>query len=360
MIVTEKIADDISRIFASVGQGSAVQAAGSQFRLHGASVRPEGQGFRASLPGEPASVRMPVIEDIPAVSDLHHAPVIVGAVCGGFLRGLIGINMQVAVAYQDASVMEFSAGTVRCRPAEFMHDFGRIDEPVFPVFLPDGRRLKIGVSFKLRSFAVAASRYDDLRRFRHREHIRTEYSEHGTVAGAVTASAETGIEVSFISFRQHARIKLGLVAFLFPKSCAVRIMDVSEKFIAPRRPVAYGDRYDADLVENIIKIVSSVRPDSDVRGIEAHMAVFIERIGFFRVDDAFISPGGRLIYRRGPAYVVAHAECFAVIQVMGAIDIDPVPEHIGLPVRDILPGRKIGIQALALSEPGSFFLRHGA
>ena len=170
------------------------------------------------------------------------------------------------------------------------------------------------------------------------------------MAGAVAASAEAGIKISCVFFCQYAGIKLGLIAFPLSQPRAVGIVNVSEKFIVPGGFIAYRDRDNAHLIENIIQVVSSVRPDRDVRGIQAHMPILVERVGPLRVDNAFIPPGGGLADRRGPAHIVPHAEGFAVIQVMGAVDIDSVPEYIGFPVGNIFPGGKIGIEGLPFPE----------
>ena len=51
---------------------------------------------------------MSVIEDVPLAVDLHDASVIVCTECSRLLSGLIRIDSDIAVAYDDSAVLEGS------------------------------------------------------------------------------------------------------------------------------------------------------------------------------------------------------------------------------------------------------------
>ena len=64
------------------------------------------------------------------------------------------------------------------------------------------------------------------------------------------------------------------------------------------------------------------------------------------VDDAFIFPVAQVIHRGTPADIVAHAVYIAAEKIMGAVDVDPVPEHMRLTVRHVFPVGQIRIDHL--------------
>ena len=120
------------------------------------------------------------------------------------------------------------------------------------------------------------------------------------------------------------------------------------------QPIADSDGNNAYLVQHIEKIISSIRTDRHIRRIQTHMTVRIHRIVRFRIDHSFIAPVPKVGYRSRPAYIISQAEGLASETVMGSVYIDSVAEHIRFPVRDIFPGRKIGIDSLfppGISDP---------
>jgi hypothetical protein len=64
---------------------------------------------------------MPVVKDIPVLTDLHHAAMIVGAVAYGDRSLFIAVNMKVAVADQHASIGEGAFRSVRDCIAKLVH-----------------------------------------------------------------------------------------------------------------------------------------------------------------------------------------------------------------------------------------------
>ena len=57
-------------------------------------------------------------------------------------------------------------------------------------------------------------------------------------------------------------------------------------------------------------------------------------------------PVSKIIYRSRPAYIISKAEGFAAAKIMGSVDIDSVPEYIGLSIRDLFPGWKVRVDSL--------------
>ena len=123
-------------------------------------------------------------------------------------------------------------------------------------------------------------------------------------------------------------------------------MHIAVKREIPRRGITDRHRNDAHLIKHIIQIVSAVRPHRNIRRIETHFPLFVERIRIPRINHAFIPPVPQIVHRRRPADIISHTEYIAVIKIMRTINIDPIAEHIRFSVRNIFPGRQIRIHRL--------------
>ena len=198
----------------------------------------------------------------------------------------------------------------------------------------------------LRPGTVLAARHDDSGGFRYGEHIPVQHRHHGSVPGFVALAAESRVQIYPVPFRQHARIKLGFVPGPLSQQSAVRIMHISVKFIFSRRRVADRHRHHRHLIQHIVQIVPAVRPHRHIRRVQAHLARLVEGIRRFLIDHALIAPVPQVVHRSRPAHIVSHAEHITIIKIMGTVHIHPVPKYIRLRVRDIFPGRQIGIPRL--------------
>ena len=202
------------------------------------------------------------------------------------------------------------------------------------------------MAFKAASLAVRLAGRNIYRAFLYSEHIRAEHCSHRAASGFVANRTEARIQICILSFCHHARIKLWFIPFFFSQTCAVRIMDISVEFIFACRRIAHRHGYHRYLIQDIIEIVSAVRPHRHVRCIQTHIAVRIQRILRFPVNHSFITPVPQIIRRSGPAYIIIQTVCMAAETVMGAVNIDSVIKYIRFSVRDIFPGRKIRIICL--------------
>ncbi|MNI28835.1 hypothetical protein D3C73_826330 [compost metagenome] len=166
------------------------------------------------------------------------------------------------------------------------------------------------------------------------------------MSGLISIRAESGVEVSILSFSQHAGVKLRLVAFPLAKACSIGISDITVELILPARLVADRHRNDGNLVQHIVEIIPPVRSHGDIGSIQAHAAFRIQRVIRSPVDYTLIPPIGQIVLRCRPADIVIQAKSVPVKTVMRAIHIHSAFKNIRLAVRDIFPGREIRIESL--------------
>ena len=121
---------------------------------------------------------------------------------------------------------------------------------------------------------------------------------------------------------------------------------MAQELIMPRRSVADGHPHDPHKIEGVVEVIPPVRPPAYVGGEQQPQAQLIFRILVLEVDHALIPPVGQVVHRGGPAHVVVDAEDGRVEPVVGAVDVDPVSEHMRLAVRDVLPAGEIGVERL--------------
>ena len=171
----------------------------------------------------------------------------------------------------------------------------------------------------------------------HRQHVAVQHGAHGAVTGFVSAAAEAGIQIGLSVFGNHAGVELRLVAFLFAKARAVRIVHIAVEFIFASGFIAHRHRYNAPGAEHIVQIIPAIGSHGHVGGIQVSLQIAVAGILILAVNHALIAPVAQVIHRGRPAHIVAHAVHIAAEEVMGAVYIDPVAEHIGLAIGDILP-----------------------
>ena len=199
---------------------------------------------------------------------------------------------------------------------------------------------------KTGALAVLAAGSHEHGRLHNGQHIRPQNGGHGSVSGLVASAAEAGIQISPLSLRKQAGIKLGLVSRPLAEPCPVLIMHIAVKLVSARRRITHRNGNHADMIQHIVEIIPAVRTNRHIRRIQAHFPVPVQRIRRFRVDHSLIAPVPQIVLRCGPADIIPQTEHMPVVTVMGAIDIHPPVKDIRLPIRDIFPGRKIGIESL--------------
>ena len=109
------------------------------------------------------------------------------------------------------------------------------------------------------------------------------------------------------------------------------------EFICAGGSVADGNRYNVGEIGDIIHVIAPVRSLNHIRGKERHPAVFIARVLFFAVGDAFIPPIAKIIYRGGPADIIPKTIYISPKMVMRTVKIYPVSEYVGFSVRNVFP-----------------------
>jgi hypothetical protein len=101
--------------------------------------------------------------------------------------------------------------------------------------------------------------------------------------------------------------------------------------------IAYSHRNDGKLIKHVVQIIPPVRPDSNIRGIQAHASFRIEGVIRGMVNDPFIPPVSQVLRRGRPADIIIQAKHVSVKPVMRAVNIHPSIKYIRLTVRDIFP-----------------------
>lgn len=230
--------------------------------------------------------------------------------------------------------------------AQLMHGNRRINKIIGISLFTDGRRFKELVSLKAAAFTVWLAWRNIYRSLQYGKHVRPQNRAHRACPGGIPDGAEACIQPGFVPFRHHARIKLRLIPFFFPQTHAVLIMHIAVKFISAGRRIAHRHGNHRHLVQNIVQIIPAVRTHGDIRRVQAHMAVRIQRILGFLINHALIPPVSQIILRGRPAYIVVKTVGMAAETIVGAIHIYSSVEYIRFAVGDILPGRQIRIKCL--------------
>jgi hypothetical protein len=114
-------------------------------------------------------------------------------------------------------------------------------------------------------------------------------------------------------------------------------MNVTQELILACRRITYGYGNNRDLIKHIVQIVPSIRPYCYIWGIQAHTAVWVQRIIRFLVDDAFVAPLPQIIDGCRPAYIIVQTECMPIKAIMRTVHIDTAVENIWFPIWNVFP-----------------------
>ena len=238
---------------------------------------------------------------------------------------------------------------------------GTVDKVVFPAELAHGtgfpeRLLFIGGSLCL--FAGENAQILNLVAGDNGQHVAgVQLKPHGAVFRGlgtgqqkrVAGKREPGIEVQPpVLIHQAAGVKLERFP-PFPDGRPVGVLYIAQKLVFPRRFVAHrhGDHFRP--AHEVIEVIPPVRTRHHVRGRQTVGNPVSRRGGilFPLVNAPVIRPVSQVVHRRGPADIVSEAEVYPVEQVMGTIDVHPVPHNVRFRVRHILPAWQVRIQRLS-------------
>jgi hypothetical protein len=100
------------------------------------------------------------------------------------------------------------------------------------------------------------------------------------------------------------------------------------------------------MVVHIIQIISAVRSLRHIGSIQIHLALSIDRIFGFGINNPLIPPIGQIIHRCGIADIVAKTKYPTVVNIVRTIYIHTVAKNMGLTVGNVLPGRHIRVENL--------------
>ena len=342
----EQVAGDVCGVVALALQGAAVEAAAGHFHLGDGAVGQDLHLLRHALAAEHGAVGVAVVEDVVIIADLFQAAVVVGAVVHGLVGRLVGIDMHVRIADDDAAEDEILARVLAGGVAQLMHHDGGIHKVVGIAKLADGGSLEELMALKAAALGVGTAGHHVHRLFQDGEHVLVQHRHHGAVAALVVKAGKTGVHVGHVALGENAGVELRLVALTVAQLAALAVMHIAVELVAAGGFVAHGNGHAAELVQHVVQVVAAVGALGHVRGVEAGKAAGIERIVGAAVDDAFITPVRQIVHRGRVAHIVAHAEHIAVETVMGAIDVHAVTEYMRFTVRDIFPAGHIGIECL--------------
>ncbi len=300
------------------------------------------------------AVGLPVVEDVPVRPQVQQPPVGVAQVVEAVFFLGAPVQKQVAQAHQGAAEGEAAVRPVADGVAQLMVVPGRVNKQICIPVLADGAGLK---KLMVGKGTGALLGENDLRLPFHGHHVRLQLHHRTAVIAQLLEAGgngrggdvEPGIQPdSAVIVHQYPRVKGELVALLTAPDRAVRIVNMAQEAIFPRRGVAHGHPHNPHEVEGVIEVVPPVRPPAHVRGEQQAQAQLVFWIPVLAVNHTLIPPVRQVAYRGGPAHIVVDAEHGGVKLIMGAVDIYPIPKHMGLAVGDILPAGEIGVKCLPL------------
>ena len=200
------------------------------------------------------------------------------------------------------------------------------------------------MSFKSRSLRVSGLWQNKLRSGLYCDHIwfkLNAVSSFKTCLSCDNSSvpgSESDIEKnSSVIVNQYTGVKRINVILIFTQGSAVFPFYIAEILIFTGRGVTDSNRQNACIVKTVIEIISSVCAFRDIGSKKAVLRVFIVRILIFFVNRAFKTSLRQVINRRGPAYIIIHAEQRSVKSVVRAVNIKSVAENMRLGVGNIFP-----------------------
>ena len=353
-VLAPQIAGDPGLVPALSPQRPAVQPAGGHLRLPEAAVGGALQLLRAGLPGVGMAVGLPVVEDVPVRPQVQQPPVGVAQVVEAVFFLGAPVQKQVAQAHQGAAEGEAAVRPVADGVAQLMVVPGGVDKDIAVPILSDGAGLEelvvgegAGALLGEDHPGPALHGHHILLQLHHRAAVVAQLLEAGDKGGG--RWVEPGVQPDpAVIVRQHPGVEGELVALLPPPDGAVRVAHVAQELVRPRRGVADGHPHDPHKVEGVVEVVPPVGAPAHVGGEQQAQAQLVFRVLVFAVDDPLAAPVRQVVHRGGPAHVVVDAEDGGVEFVVGAIDVHPVPEHMGLPIGDIFPAGEIGVKCLPL------------
>ena len=322
-----------------------------------APVLPDLNSLRTALTREHAPVGLPVIENVILPVDALDPAVVVAV---AVFWGLVFIFREdVRIAHHHAAVDEPAVGPVAHRVAELVERYRRVDEVVFPAYLPDRAGLKELMTLKAGPLGLSERRKKLLRLLRHGFHVIHEPHDHRSFRlladRLLRARSVARVEVDLpVVIHKDARVEGDRVARPLAQRAAVFVRDDSIKMKFSRRTVRhrYPDRLDR-VVRAVEQVVFSVLPAADIRGPELVLPVRHAGIDVSRVNDTLVAPVRKILHIRRVADVVVHAELLPAEAVVAPVDVDAVAEDVRLTVRDVFVAGEVGVEGVFFHE-GSF------
>ena len=149
-----------------------------------------------------------------------------------------------------------------------------------------------------------------------------------------------------VVIHEDARIEGHEVRILFTPGRAVRMHHVTHILVGPGWCVAHCDIQFILVSQTIIQVEASIRALGHIRRVHDLVPLRIGGILGLFVDDALEAPVLQVIHRCGPADIIVHTELFTIETVVRTVDIQPVAEHMGFPIGNILIIGQIRIEDL--------------
>ena len=181
----------------------------------------------------------------------------------------------------------------------------------------------------------------------HRQHIRgIQFKPHGALGSGFAAAQKEGIAESKARIQIQSPVLVqqasGIKLVGFPPHTdggTVLIVDITIELEVPRRFIADGYGNPLRSADEIVQVISSIRPFHHIRSGHAAQETPFGRSGVLTavINAALIPPIRQIIHRRRPADIIAQAKYMPIVPIVGAVNIHPVAEHIRFAVRYILP-----------------------
>ena len=229
---------------------------------------------------------------------------------------------------------------------------GRVNKVVFSADLADGAGLKQFVPGKAGAPGMAHGGQQAARFGAQGEHIILQRHDHRGFLRLdrllFGARSVAGIQVDgAVLVPEHAGVKGDGIPRALPQDATLPVPHHAVEHIVPGGGIAYRHADGLHLVVGaVVEVVAPILALYHVGGPQFVFPVGHAGVLGAVVDNPLVPPVRQVGDRGRPADIIVFAELSAVKAVMAAIEIQPVPEHMGLPVGNVFIQRQIGVHRL--------------
>ena len=164
----------------------------------------------------------------------------------------------------------------------------------------------------------------------------------------VSCQCKACVQIQFpVVIHKDARVKLERLILLTDCN-AIAVFYVSVEFVFSCRLVTYSYGYHLCTTHKIVQIKSPIRSLYHIWGSKAICQTDprCRRILFSFINTSFVTPVTQVIYRCGPADIIAQTEIQSVEDIMRTVNVHTVSYNMWFCIRNIFPAWHVWIYSL--------------